>query len=134
MNYTRSKITRRAMMLTLGAFTSMGPTRQNIAEEKSSATMFDKKKTILQIDREYHRLLPLWLDEQKQFSISSNTHAYWSGPNGKAIIALGPAVIPYLIRQLREENFFSTFHLRKLRALIFQTEKIYQNRKYQSFG
>jgi hypothetical protein len=37
--------------------------------------------------------------------MSSNTYDYWKGPHGKAIIALGPATIPFLIQALRRAEF-----------------------------
>ena len=58
------------------------------------------------VEAEYRRLLPLWQEERKQFTHSSNTFDYWSGPHGKAIVALGPAIIPYLIQELRKGDFF----------------------------
>jgi len=58
------------------------------------------------VDDEYRRLLPLWQAERKQFSHSSNTYDYWKGPHGKAIIALGPAILPHLIRELRKGDFW----------------------------
>ncbi len=54
------------------------------------------------VEREYRRLRPLWQEERKQFSLSSKSDDYWKGPHGKAIIALGPAIIPYLIKELRK--------------------------------
>ena len=58
------------------------------------------------VDDAFRRLLPLWQAERKQFAFSSNTRDSWNGPHGKAIIALGPAVIPHLITQLRGGDFF----------------------------
>jgi hypothetical protein len=57
------------------------------------------------VEDEYRRLLPLWQEERKQFLHSSNTYDYWKGPHGKAIVALGPAIIPYLIQALRKGEF-----------------------------
>ncbi len=58
------------------------------------------------VDDEYRRLLALWQEERQRFAVSSNTHDYWKGPYGKAIVALGPAIIPHLIAELRKGDFF----------------------------
>jgi hypothetical protein len=58
------------------------------------------------VDGEYRRLLPLWQAERREFRHSSNTYDYWKGPHGRAIVALGPAVIPHLIQELRKGEFF----------------------------
>ena len=63
-------------------------------------------KTLEQIENEYSRLLPLWHEERKEFSSSSSTYDYWKGPHGRAIIKLGPAIIPQLIKELRKGDFF----------------------------
>jgi hypothetical protein len=61
--------------------------------------------TMRTVDDEYRRLRPLWQAEREQFRSSSNTYDYWKGPHGRAIVALGPAVIPHLIRELRKGDF-----------------------------
>jgi hypothetical protein len=58
------------------------------------------------VDDAFRRRLPLWQVERRQFALSSDTHDSWKGPHGKAIIGLGPAVIPHLIAQLRGGDFF----------------------------
>ena len=58
------------------------------------------------VDDAYRRLLPLWQEERRQFLHSSNTYDSWKGPHGRAIIALGPAVIPHLIQGLRQGDFW----------------------------
>jgi hypothetical protein len=58
------------------------------------------------VDAEYRRLLPLWQAERQQFRHSSNTYDYWKGPHGRAIIALGPAILPHLIQELRKGDFW----------------------------
>jgi hypothetical protein len=58
------------------------------------------------VDAEYRRLLPLWQAERQQFRHSSNTYDYWKGPHGRAIVALGPAVLPHMIQELRKGDFF----------------------------
>lgn len=63
-------------------------------------------KSLAKIQQEYDRLLPLWQEERKQYSLSSNTYDYWKGQHGKAIIALGPAIIPQLMREVRKGDFF----------------------------
>lgn len=63
-------------------------------------------KTLKQLQAEYSRLLPLWQQERQEFGSSSNTYDYWKGARGKAIIELGPAIIPLLIHELRKGDFF----------------------------
>jgi hypothetical protein len=58
------------------------------------------------VEGEYRRLLALWQAERHQFRHSSKTYDYWKGPHGRAIVALGPAVIPHLIQELRKGDFF----------------------------
>jgi len=58
------------------------------------------------VQAEYRRLLPLWQEERRQFAHSSNLHDHWSGPQGRAIIALGAAIAPQLIEELRKGDFF----------------------------
>ncbi len=57
------------------------------------------------IQAEYQRLLPLWRQERARFAHSSNTRDYWSGPHGRAIVALGAAIIPQLMREIRNGDF-----------------------------
>ena len=59
-----------------------------------------------QITKEYQRLLPLWQIEREDYKFSSNTSDYWEGPHGQAIIALGPAIIPFLIQQVKAGDFW----------------------------
>jgi len=58
------------------------------------------------VQAEYRRLIPLWQEERKSFAHSSNINDYWSGPHGRAIVALGAAVIPQLIHEVRKGDFF----------------------------
>jgi hypothetical protein len=58
------------------------------------------------VQAEYRRLIALWQEERKSFAYSSNTNDYWSGPHGRAIVALGAAVIPQLINEVRKGDFF----------------------------
>jgi hypothetical protein len=57
------------------------------------------------VESEYRRLLPLWQAERQQFRHSSNTYDYWKGPHGRAIVALGPAVLPHMMQELRKGDF-----------------------------
>ncbi len=65
-------------------------------------------KSMRSVELEYRRLLALWQMERKQpaVAISSNTYGAWRGTSGKAIIALGPAIFPYLIQELRKGDFW----------------------------
>lgn len=82
-----------------------GRKKEADAERKSPDPTPPPRK-LSQLREEYERLLPLWQEERKQYSYSSNTYDYWMGPHGKAIIALGPAIIPYLIKQVKAGDFW----------------------------
>ncbi len=76
------------------------------------------RQSMEQVEKEYRRLLPLWQEERKKYAFSSNTFDYWKGPRGKAIVALGPAIIPHLIKELRRGDFWFNVPL----ALITRVE------------
>jgi len=59
-------------------------------------------------------------------AVSSNTFDYWKGPHDKAIIALGPGIIPYLIKQVKAGDFWFNVRL----ALITHVD--IANGKYDS--
>ena len=107
----KSDITRRVALGTIAGLGAAGlvrggdkpPTHANRPPEKMS-----------KIEEEYRRLRPLFEEERKQFAESSNSHDYWKGPHGKAIIALGPAIIPYLIQELRKGDFFFNVPLARI--------------------
>ncbi len=77
-----------------------------VADERASTTSHRRPK-MRDVEKEYRRLLLLWQKEREKFSLSSNTYDYWEGPSGKGIIALGPAIIPYLIQELRNGGFLA---------------------------
>ena len=93
--------TRRALLSVFGGLSVMAGAMCTNAEDKAR-----RWTRIEEIENEYRRLLSLRQQERKQFYKSSDTHAYWQGPNGRRIIALVPAVIPYLILELRKGDFF----------------------------
>ena len=80
-----------------------------------------KTMKLSDIQKEYKRLLPLWQKEREQFSPSSNTADYWDGPHGKSIIALGPAIIPELIAELRKGDFFFNVPLARITKVKIAT-------------
>src|SRR5882672_9817232 len=96
---------RRAVLVALGGMAAVFATGQSAAGQTGTGDRPTEIK-LRNVDDEYRRLLPLWQAERKQFSHSSNTYDYWKGPHGKAIIALGPAIIPQLIRELRKGDFW----------------------------
>jgi len=57
----------------------------------------------------------------------------WDGPHGKAIIALGPGIIPYLIQQLRKGDFVFIVPLKLITNVDISNGKIlhYQILQYQ---
>lgn len=98
--------TRRAMLTRSGGIAVVAAMTRAVAAEEESTDASPRFKKMTQVQAEFERLLPLWQEERKQFAYSSNTTDYWKGPHGRAIIALGPAIIPYLIRQLKAGDFF----------------------------
>jgi hypothetical protein len=115
-----SEITRRAA---LGAMAVLGATGLVAAGEKAPAETGRRPRKMTEVEAEYRRLRPLFEDERKQFAESSNTHDYWKGPHGKAIIALGPAVIPQLIQELRKGDFFFNVPLARITNADITNEK-----------
>ena len=95
-------ISRRAALGAIAGVTAIGMA-QTSCEAKDSGPSFQNLSPILD---EYHRLRPLFEQERQKFPESSKTFDYWRGKNGKAIIALGPAIIPLLIAELRKGDFF----------------------------
>jgi hypothetical protein len=89
---------RRAMLAALAAYT--GKAAAGLPGKSSG------EKTMNGVELEYRRLLALWQVERKQSAFSSNTYAAWSGTSGKAIIAPGPAIFPFLIQELRKDDFW----------------------------
>jgi hypothetical protein len=96
-----SKVTRRAMIAALGGLAAMRAGTQGREADKPPVASNDQRVMISKITNEWHRLLPLWQEENKQ-NRASYFEFYWKGSHGKAIIALGPAIIPYLIQQIRK--------------------------------
>lgn len=99
---------------------------QAMPQKNEAADTHDRPRKMSEVQKEFERLLPLWQEERKQFGASSNTSDYWNGPHGKAIIALGPAVIPYLIQQVKSGDFWFNVPL----ALITKVD--IANGKYKS--
>jgi hypothetical protein len=68
------------------------------------------------IELEYRRLLALWQVERAQLAVavSSNTDQAWRGPSGRALIALGPAIFPFLIQELRKDDFWFNVPLARI--------------------
>ncbi len=95
-------IARRAVLAALGGMATMVAT----ARAQTSGGTRRLSEKLRTVDDEYRRLLPLWQEERKQFRQSSSTYDSWKGPHGQAIIALGPAIIPHLIRELRKGDFW----------------------------
>ena len=98
-----SEITRRAA---LGAVAGLVAAGSATADDKPPTDVAKGRVKMSTAEEEYRRLRPLFEEERKRFSELSNTHCYWTGPHGKAIIALGPAIIPQLIQELRKGDFF----------------------------
>lgn len=76
-----------------------------VADEQTKETK-PRVRNMSEVKAEFDRLLPLWQKERKQYIYSSDTFDYWQGPHGKAIIALGPAIIPFLIQQVKGGDFW----------------------------
>lgn len=44
--------------------------------------------------------------EREDYSHHSHTAMYWTGPTGKAILAMGPRILPLIVKELRNGDFF----------------------------
>ncbi len=113
-----SRITRRSLLASLGGVAGASTVIATKARADDDADSDARPRNLSEVQREFERLLPLWQEERKQFANLSKTYGYWKGPYGKAIIALGPSIIPYLIRQVKEGDFFFNVPL----ALITKVE------------
>lgn len=110
-----NSITRRALLASTAGFAlSQAAASADEAAKTRDAVDEQAPKKLSEIRKEYGRLLPLWQVEREQFNLSSNTDDYWQGPHGTAIIALGPAIIPQLIQELRKGDFFFNVPLERL--------------------
>jgi hypothetical protein len=99
-------VTRRSALASVGAIASLTALSCAGADDKKTPGAGPPTRKLSQLREEFERLLPLWKEERKKYELSSDTYDYWQGPNGKAIIALGPAIIPYLITQVRAGDFW----------------------------
>jgi hypothetical protein len=100
----KSNWTRRGVLAAAGGLSVWGTALDATVSADEPDTQ--APQSLEKIQNEYQRLLPLWQKEREQFRFSSNTADYWKGPHGKSLIALGPAIIPQLIRELRAGDFF----------------------------
>src|SRR5262249_8884211 len=98
-----SEVTRRTALTALSGLAGLAAADAFSADDQPRPS---REHTMQEIEDEYRRLLPLWQKERQQYELSSNTYDYWKGPHGKAIIALGPAIIPLLIQELRRGDFW----------------------------
>jgi len=105
-SHREQEITRRSLLASIGGIAGVAVASRAAADEKETAGAVFRPRDLSQARKEFERLLPLWQEERKQFGPSSNTQDYWQGPHGKAIIALGPAIIPELIQQVRSGDFW----------------------------
>ena len=96
---------RRAVLAALGGMVAMFADGGAAAGRTSGASPRPGKWEMRKVEDEYRRLIPLWRAERQRFLVSSNTYDDWKGPHGKAIVALGPAIIPLLIHELRKGDF-----------------------------
>jgi len=99
-------ITRRSALASCGAIAGLTALCSACADKKKAPDADPPSRKLSQLREEFERLLPLWQEERKKYDLSSNTYDYWKGPHGKAIIALGPAIIPYLIQQVKAGDFW----------------------------
>lgn len=95
-----------AVVARRGALAMLGGIAAILAGGRADAKSAGRDRPKMRaVEDEYRRLLSLWQTERRRFAMSSDTHDSWKGPHGKAIIALGPAIIPYLIQELRKGDF-----------------------------
>ena len=95
-----AELTRRSMLASSCAMAATTALPADAAVDGPPHTKMSK------VRQEFERLLPLWQVEREQFSNSSCSSDYWQGPHGKAIIALGPAIIPNLLQQIKAGDHF----------------------------
>jgi len=92
------------MATAFGGLAAMSAGTQRRAADRKPVSSEDKLVRISKITSEWQRLLPLWREKDTEKPIQAIENL-WDGPHGKAIIALGPGIIPYLIQQLRKGDF-----------------------------
>lgn len=105
-----SHVTRRGLLSAAGSASLLALFRPaevlaTDVDDKSPSCKVEASRDWKDVDKDLRRLLPLWQEERKQFVLSSNTADSWQGPHGKAIVALGPAILPALIHELRPRRF-----------------------------
>ena len=100
-----SELSRRSLLRTVGGIAAVAVVSQAVAEEKNAPDSDRVPPKMSEVRKEFERLLPLWQKERKAYGLSSNSYDYWKGPHGKAIIALGPAITPFLIQQVKAGEF-----------------------------
>lgn len=106
-----SHVTRRGLLSAAGSASLLALFRPaevlaTDVDDKSPSCKVEASRDWKDVDKDLRRLLPLWQEERKLFVLSSNTADSWQGPHGKAIVALGPAILPALIHELRRGDFF----------------------------
>lgn len=99
-SHRASELTRRSMLTSSCVIAAATALRADAADDERPPARMS------QVRREFERLLPLWQVEREQYNYSSCSRDYWQGPHGKAIIALGPAIIPYVIQELKAGDHF----------------------------
>jgi hypothetical protein len=110
------------MLAAMGGMAGAAAAGRTVAAAEPAPTALDRLATLADIEKAYRRLLPLWQKEREKFRLSSSTDDYWQGPNGKAIIALGPAIIPFLVRELRKGDYLFNVPLRQMTHVALPTD------------
>lgn len=100
------ELTRRSLLASVGGIAGAALVHQAAADEKEVGDTEPRPHNISEVRKEFERLVPLWQEERKECILSSQTLDYWKGPHGKSIIALGPAIIPYLIQHVKTGDFW----------------------------
>lgn len=77
-----------------------------VAVEPPGTAQDAQRRPLSEVRKEFERLVLLWEKERKEAGSASSIQASWAGPHGKAIIALGPAVVPFLIQRLKAGDFW----------------------------
>ena len=106
MNLNHQAPRRALLAAALGGMASMLLAGRAAAQRMSGVNGGPHVLPMRKVEDEYRRLIPLWRAESERARMFSNPYEYWKGPNGKAIIALGPAIVPYLIAEVRKGDFF----------------------------
>jgi len=92
-----------------GSAPAPSPTEVPTEEVKTDAGAVDLSRAA-----RFARLHEAWQVERQRYSASSSTAAYWQGPNGRAIIAMGKEALPFLFEELKKGDHFYVWPIARI--------------------